>query len=103
VDRTRSLPGRPFHPHTAVEPVVAGEIYEYEIALAPMAHAFHRGHRIRVEVSSLDYAGYPPVTVHIRQSHMPYHLCSSKTTIHWVYHDEQHPSHLRLPVIPPDL
>ncbi len=30
----------------------------------------------------------------------PYHICSSKTVVHRVYHDEQHPSHLVLPIIP---
>ena len=30
----------------------------------------------------------------------PYHICSSKTVVHRVHHDEQHPSHLVLPIIP---
>ena len=30
----------------------------------------------------------------------PYHICSSKTVVHRIYHDERHPSHLVLPVIP---
>jgi uncharacterized protein len=30
----------------------------------------------------------------------PYHICSSKTVVHKIYHDEQHPSHLVLPIIP---
>lgn len=100
VDPQRSLPGRPFHPHAAADPVVPGDVHEYAIALAPLAHAFHRGHRVRLEISCLDYVGYPPVSVHIRQSHMPFHLCASQTVAHWIHHDEQYPSHLLLPVIP---
>ena len=30
----------------------------------------------------------------------PYHICSSKTVVHKIYHNEQHPSHLVLPIIP---
>ena len=29
-----------------------------------------------------------------------YHICSSKTVVHKIYHDERHPSHLVLPIIP---
>ena len=32
--------------------------------------------------------------------YIPYHICSSKTVLHQVYHDPEHPSHLLLPVIP---
>jgi hypothetical protein len=30
---------------------------------------------------------------------VPYHICSSKTVLHQVFHDRKHPSHLLLPVI----
>jgi predicted acyl esterase len=32
--------------------------------------------------------------------YVPYHICSSKTVLHKVFHDRRHPSHLLLPVIP---
>jgi hypothetical protein len=32
----------------------------------------------------------------------PYHICSSKTVVHKIYHDAKRPSHLLLPVIPPE-
>ena len=32
--------------------------------------------------------------------YIPYHICSSKTVLHRIYHDAQYPSHLLLPVIP---
>ena len=34
--------------------------------------------------------------------HLPYHICSSTTTLHRIYHDGEHPSHLLLPIIPRD-
>jgi hypothetical protein len=32
--------------------------------------------------------------------YIPNHICSSKITLHKIYHDAKHPSHLLLPVIP---
>jgi hypothetical protein len=32
--------------------------------------------------------------------YVPYHICSSKTVVHKVYHDRKHPSHLLLPIHP---
>jgi hypothetical protein len=32
--------------------------------------------------------------------YIPYHICSSKTVLHKIYHDPAHPSHLLLLVIP---
>jgi hypothetical protein len=34
------------------------------------------------------------------QIHYHHHLCSSKTTLHKIYRDREHRSHLILPVIP---
>ena len=34
--------------------------------------------------------------------YIPYHLCSSKTVVHKIYHNEKHPSYLLLPIIPAD-
>jgi uncharacterized protein len=32
--------------------------------------------------------------------YVPYHVGAARTTLHHVYHDPAHPSHLLLPVIP---
>ena len=32
--------------------------------------------------------------------YISYHICSSKTTLHKVFHNEKYPSHLLLPVVP---
>jgi len=31
---------------------------------------------------------------------VPYHICSSRATVHRIFHDARRPSHLLLPVIP---
>jgi predicted acyl esterase len=88
LDESRSKPWFPWHFHTQNEPVVPGEINEYIIGLAPISNVFKAGHRIEIEIASVDTVGDG------------LHICSSKTVVHTVYHDTVHASHLVLPVIP---
>jgi len=99
VDPKRSLPGRPWHPLTraARKPVAPGEINEYAIEIMATANQFKQGHRICVEITSLDVATGVGSATNVE--YIPYHICSSKTVLHKIYHDPKHPSHLLLPVI----
>ena len=93
----------PYHPHCETEPVVPGRIYEYAIALAPLSNMFKAGHRIKVVIYSMDHArarDYDLAPESLGRNHAPWHLCSSKTALHKVFHDAEHPSHILLPVIP---
>ena len=55
-------------------------------------------HRICLEITSLDLpTGVAGAT---NAEYVPYHICSSKTVVHRIHRDEQHPSHLVLPIIP---
>jgi putative CocE/NonD family hydrolase len=98
----RSKPWKPWHPLTreAQKPVVPGEINEYAIEILSTANLFKKGHRICVDITSLDVptgtAGFTNV------EYVPYHICSSKTVLHKIYHNEKYPSHLLLPVVPQD-
>jgi predicted acyl esterase len=99
IDPTRSKPWKPWHPLTraAQRPVVPAEVTEYNIELLSTANLFKRGHRICIDITSMDMptgtAGFTNV------EYFPYHICSSKTTLHKVYHGEKYPSHLLLPVV----
>ena len=100
LDPKRSKPWKPWHPLTraARKPVVPGEITEYSIEIMATANLFRQGHRICVEITSLDLpTGVAGAT---NAEYVPYHICSSKTVLHTVYHDANRPSHLLLPVIP---
>ncbi len=100
LDPQRSTPWKPWHPQTrkAQKKIVAGEINEYAIEILATANMFKAGHRICIDITSMDLpsglAGAHDV------EYAPYHLCSSKTVVHKIYHDEAHPSYLVLPVIP---
>jgi predicted acyl esterase len=100
LDADRSEPWKPWHKLTreARRPVVPGEVNEYAIEIMACANLFKAGHRICVDICAMDVpTGIGGAT---NVEYISYHLCGSKTVLHKVYHDEQHPSHLLLPVIP---
>ncbi|MEM4414949.1 MAG: CocE/NonD family hydrolase [Candidatus Caldarchaeum sp.] len=98
-DPNKSKPYYPWHPLTKDTwgPVVPNEIYEYAINILPTANLFKVGHRICLEIMSMDVpTGVSGAT---NVEYIPYHICSSRTVVHRVYHSEKYPSHLLLPVI----
>jgi putative CocE/NonD family hydrolase len=100
LDEKRSKPWKPWHQLTrkAQRKVLPGEINEYNVEICSTANLFKAGHRICVEITSMDMpsgTGYGHSVEYV-----PYHICSSRTTLHKVYHNLQYPSHLLLPVIP---
>jgi putative CocE/NonD family hydrolase len=100
LDPSRSMPWKPWHRLTrdARKPVEPGEICEYAIEILATANEFKAGHRICLEIASLDMPTGVSGTTNVE--YIPYHIASSRTTLHKIYHDAQHPSHLLLPVIP---
>lgn len=100
LDPERSTPWKPFHRLTrdAAEPVVPHSIVQYSIEILATANLFGAGHRICLEIMSADRpTGVAGAT---NVEYVPYHVCSSSTTLHHIHHDPEHPSHLLLPVIP---
>ncbi len=99
-DPKRSKSWKPWHPLTreACKPVVPGEINEYAIEILSTANLFKEGHRICLDITSLDLpTGVGGLT---NVEYIPYHICSSQTTSHKIYHNSKYPSHLLLPIIP---
>ena len=100
LDRERSLPWKPFHKLTreSAEPVVPDEVVEYSIEILATANMFRAGHRLAVEIMSMDRGTGVAGATNV--AYMPYPVCAAATTTHRVYHDTARPSHLLLPVIP---
>jgi len=76
-----------------------GEIYEFSIILYPTSNLFQKSHRIRLDISS---SNYPRFDLNPNTGEP---LGKSTRTIvadNTVYHEAQHPSHIILPIIPPD-
>ena len=80
----------PRHPHDREEPLVRGEIYRFDISLEPQAYLFRAGHRIRLEIVN----GDSPVT----DALWPHFYRPDRIGADTIYHDEDHPSCLVLPV-----
>jgi hypothetical protein len=100
VDPARSKPWVPWHPLTreAQQPVTPGEINEYQIEILSTANLFKAGHRICLDITCLDLpTGTGGLT---NVEFMAPHVCSSKTTLHKIYHTGEYPSHLLLPIVP---
>lgn len=96
VDADRSTPTHPYHPHRDPEPVAPGSVDEYRLAFVPFANRFAAGHRLELEVKSMEI----PFS---ETSELPpgsHHLPHSRTIAHRVYHDDDRPSHLVVSEIP---
>jgi putative CocE/NonD family hydrolase len=90
LDRERSTVETPVHPHDREDPLVAGQIYRFDISLEPQAYQFAAGHRIRLEVSN----GDSPVT----EALWPHFYRPDRMGTDTLYHGPNHPSCLVLPV-----
>lgn len=102
LDPDRSLPWKPWHYLTreAQKPVVPDEVTEYQIEVMSTANLFRARHRICLEITCLDFpTGVSGAT---NVEYIPYHVCSSRTVLHRIFHDPAHPSHLLLPIVPFD-
>ena len=76
-----------------------GEVYEFEIDAGVTSNVFFPGHRIRVEVSSSNFPTYDrnPNTANPLGSDR---LSDLRPATQVVYHNERHPSHVALPIVP---
>ena len=94
LDPQKSKPYAPYHKHTAVDPVVPGEINEYNVDLGKVTNVFKAGHRIKIEIESLESPRDPEMQIHYHP-----HLNNGRTTVHKIYRYKGYPSHLLLPVV----
>jgi len=98
VDKKRSKPWQPYHPHTKPTPVVPGQVYEYSIEIRPIANLFRKGHKIQLEIWGCDF---PKEAMDLTLSWPTWnHLPNDKETSYKIYHTKMYPSYLLLPMIP---
>lgn len=100
LDANRSTPTMPWHYLTrkAARPVEPGAIEEYSIELMASAHLYRAGHRLCLEITCMDVpTGVGGAT---NAEYIPFHVCSSETVTHTVYHDAARPSNLLVPLLP---
>ncbi|GAC1472415.1 MAG: CocE/NonD family hydrolase [Chloroflexota bacterium] len=86
--------------HSDIEPALLepGAIEEYRIRLYPTSNVFLRGHRIRLDISS---SNFPRFSRNLNTGEDVATGTSMQIAHQTIYHDEQHPSRIILPVISP--
>ncbi|MFN8590720.1 MAG: CocE/NonD family hydrolase [Thermomicrobiales bacterium] len=78
-------------------PITPGEPTEYVIDLWATSNLFKRGHRIALEVSS---SNFPRFDRNLNTGHTLGEDAAMVPAIQTVYHDQNHPSRLILPIVP---
>jgi predicted acyl esterase len=58
LDKTLTLPFRPYHTHQRKQPLKPGEVYEVEIEIVPTCIVVPKGYRVALSVRGRDYV-YP--------------------------------------------
>ncbi len=93
LDTKLSTPWKPVHLHTKREKLTPGKIYEFNIEILPTGTLFKAGHKIRLQISSTD-----DKPNHSMEGLGVGHIRSQAGTRITIFHDEDHPSHLLLPI-----
>jgi len=74
-----------------------GQVYPISIDIYPTAMIFKKGHRIRVDISS---SNFPRFDINPNTGEPLNDNRRWEAAVNTIYHDDQHPSHIVLPVIP---
>jgi uncharacterized protein len=94
LDKDRSTPGQPVHPHTYEERLDPGEVVPVEVELWPSSTLFKAGERLRLLVKGSDILSYPA------QIPVAGHPETRNTGRHVIHTGGRYDSHLTVPVIP---
>ncbi|MBC8279321.1 MAG: CocE/NonD family hydrolase, partial [Chloroflexi bacterium] len=79
------------------ELMTPGEVYQVEVNLLPVANLFVKGHRIRLDISS---SNFPRFDVNGNTGQNPGTSAIKIAATNRVFHDQDRPSHVILPVVP---
>ena len=74
-----------------------GQVYEVTIDLWATSHVFLPGHRVRLEISS---SNFPRFDRNLNTGEDQATGSRRQTAAQTILHDQRHPSHILLPVIP---
>ena len=77
-------------------PITPGQVYEYKIDLLSTSNVFHKGHRIRLEVSS---SNFPRFDRNLNTGKSAADDATFVKATNTVLHDSEHPSALVLPIV----
>lgn len=100
VDEEQSEPWRVYHPFDEREPLASNEIYEFNVNIKPTGNLFKPGHRVGVRISSADVGGGwgGADDTSWKQAISTGHVYRQSVDRITIYHNEEYPSNLLLPV-----
>lgn len=78
-------------------PITPGAVVQYRIDLGSTSNLFRRGHRIGLEISS---SNFPRFDRNLNTGRVLGEDAEVRTAVQTIYHDQDHPSRLVVPVIP---
>jgi len=84
--------------YSEITPLTPGEVYEWKIAVWPTARVFEAGHRIRIDISSSNFPRYDR-NLNTGEGLGGDDMTTADQTI---YHDDERPSRVDLPIVPAD-
>lgn len=93
LDSDQSKPWQPVHRHIKEEKCVPGKIYEFNVEMVPTAVILRAGYKLKLKISCTDD---PPK--HSMEGIGVGHIRSQKANRITVYHNEDYPSELLLPI-----
>lgn len=96
VDDSRSLPYRPFHPHTDSEPLEPGQPVQVQIPMLPSATMFRTGEELRLELRGRWFFSRNPLIGQFPPSYAPLPRTGTCT----VHTGTEHRSWLDIPTTP---
>jgi uncharacterized protein len=95
IDPEKSRPWQPYHPHDKREPLSPGQVYEFKIEVIPTGILFKAGSRFGVRIKCADKDDKPRDFLDL---HGLGHLWRDNPAQVTVYHSNQYPSHLLVPI-----
>jgi predicted acyl esterase len=69
LDRAKSRPGRPWHPHTNPQPIEPNRFYAYDVEIWPTAYRIDPGHRLQLRLTSVDVPTHLPGSISFDRDH----------------------------------
>ncbi len=92
LDEKKSKAWLPVHTHDNPQPLVPGQVYEFNMDIWPVANLFKAGHRMMLKISSSDET--PENLYQVGHEHLTSQAPNTVT----IYHNAQYPSHLLVPI-----
>jgi putative CocE/NonD family hydrolase len=101
LDRRRSRPERPYHPHTNPTPIEPGAWVPYEVEVWPAANEFRPGHRLQIQLASNDTPNHTPGTATVdKEDPARFELRPNLPALNSVRYGGRDGSSVLLPVLP---